>query len=64
MDEGERQVRSDDARRHLRDLLNEVERDGSHITILRYDTPSAVLVPVGWHEQAEKALGESTAQRR
>lgn len=41
-----RTVQSDDARRKLRELLNAVEHDGEHITILRYDTPAAVMVPV------------------
>ena len=55
MDDEERQIHSDEARRNFRDLLNSVEHDGEHITILRYDTPAAVIVPVEWHEQA-KAL--------
>ncbi len=58
MDEEYQEVRSDDARRRLRDLLNAVERDGAHITILRYNTPSAVLVPVEWYEQAREAIGD------
>lgn len=51
MQDTERSVRSDEARRHLRNLLNEVERDGARIVILRYDTPSAVLVPVEWYQR-------------
>ena len=49
-----RRVRSDEARRNLRDLLDEVAL-GAHVTILRYDKPAAVLVPVGWYEEAEAA---------
>ena len=55
-----RQVHSDEARRRLRDLLNAVEHDGEHVTILRYDTPAAVLVPVEWHKQALAALAGPT----
>jgi prevent-host-death family protein len=51
----DKQVRSDDARRKLRDLLNEVEHHDVHITILRYDKPAAVMVSPEWYEQA-KAL--------
>jgi prevent-host-death family protein len=46
----DRQVHSDEARRKLRDLLNAVEHDGEHVTILRYDTPAAVLMPVEWRD--------------
>jgi prevent-host-death family protein len=52
----DREVLSDEARRSFRDLLNEVEHQGAHITIVRYKTPSAVLVPVGWYEGAREAL--------
>lgn len=51
MDKEPRQVRTDELRTHLRELLNAVERDGKHITILRYDIPVAVLVPVEWHRE-------------
>jgi prevent-host-death family protein len=47
-------VRSDEARRNLRELLDQVARD-YHITILRYDKPVAVMVPVDWYEDAEAA---------
>jgi prevent-host-death family protein len=47
----DKEVRSDEARRNLRDLLDEVAL-GAHVTILRYDKPAAVLVPVEWHKQA------------
>ena len=56
MDPEGRQVRSDEARRELRGLLNAVEHDGEHVTILRYDTPAAVMVPVDWYEAAKAAL--------
>jgi antitoxin (DNA-binding transcriptional repressor) of toxin-antitoxin stability system len=41
----DKQVRSDEARRNLRDLLDEVAL-GARVTILRYDKPAARLVPV------------------
>jgi len=48
----DRQIRSDEARRNFRVLLDQVEHGGAHITILRYDTPAAVIVPVEWHRAA------------
>lgn len=52
----DKQVRSDEARRNWRDLIDDVARD-YHIMILRYDKPVAVLVPVDWYEDAEAAWG-------
>jgi prevent-host-death family protein len=52
------QVRSDEIRRKLRELIKAVERDGEHAEILRYDEPVAVIVPVEWHKKAVAALGE------
>jgi prevent-host-death family protein len=46
------EVRSDEARRRLRNLLDAVE-DGVHVTLLRYNKPAAVIVPVEWYEQAK-----------
>lgn len=57
-----RTVHSDEARRDFRALLNSVEHDGAHVTIARYNTPAVVMVPVGWHERAMAALGESSAE--
>lgn len=56
-----KRVRSDEARRTFRTLLNEVEHQGAHVQVLRYDTPAAVLVPVPWYEAAQAALGEAPA---
>jgi len=50
------QVRSDEARRNFRELLDQVAR-GYHVTIQRYDKPVAVMVPVDWYEDAESAWG-------
>lgn len=53
------QVRSEEIRRRLRPLLNAVEVAGEHVTILRYDKPAAVLVPVDWYERAKACLAFS-----
>lgn len=53
----DKQVRSDEARRNLRDLLDEVEHHDVHVTILRYDKPAAVLVSLEWYEQAKALIG-------
>jgi len=55
MDE-DRRMHSDEARRNFRELLNAVEHGGAHVTILRYDTPTAVIVPVEWHRAALAAI--------
>jgi prevent-host-death family protein len=49
-------VRSDEARKRFRDLLNDVEHQGEHVEILRYKTPAAVVVPVEWYRHAKAAL--------
>jgi prevent-host-death family protein len=51
-----KQVLSDEARRSWREILNEVEHHGEHVIVLRYGTPTAVIVPVGWYEAAKAAL--------
>jgi PHD/YefM family antitoxin component YafN of YafNO toxin-antitoxin module len=56
MSEEGRFMRSDEARDSFRALTDEVALDGAHVTILRYNTPVAVMVPVEWHEQAVAAL--------
>lgn len=53
------QVRSEEIRRRLRPLLNAVEVVGEHVTILRYDKPTAVLVPIAWYEQACEKLADA-----
>ncbi len=50
-----RQVHSDELRRSLRTLLTEVEF-GAHVTVTRWNWPTAVMVPVDWYEQAQQAL--------
>jgi prevent-host-death family protein len=56
-----RQVKSEEARRTFRGLLDEAERGGV-VQILRYDRPVAVLVPAEWYERALGSLGEITHQ--
>lgn len=52
-----REIKADEARRKLRDLLDEVERSpDAAITIQRYDRPVAVLVSAAWYGKAEAAL--------
>lgn len=55
-----KQVLSDEARRTWRETLNEVEHHGVHVTVLRYTTVAAVIVPPSWYEAARAAL-EATA---
>lgn len=54
----DRSVDPDEVRRHLRDLLNEVEHYDAHLTVERYGKPAAVIVPVEWYEAAKAKLGE------
>jgi prevent-host-death family protein len=58
----DKQVRTDEARRNLRELLNEVEHDGAHVTITRYGAPAAVIVPVDWYEQVKALISEKSAE--
>lgn len=51
-------MRTDEMRRNLRELLTEVERDGVHVTIARYNIPAAVMVPVDWYEQAKALISK------
>jgi prevent-host-death family protein len=43
-----RRVKSEEARRNFRSLLDEAER-GEPIEVQRYDRPVAVLVPADWY---------------
>lgn len=58
-DEG-RTVGSDEARSQFRSLLNAVEHDGEHVTVVRYQTPAAVMVPVRWYEEARALMRNDT----
>lgn len=39
---------ANEARLKMRDILTSVER-GEHIELKRYDTPTAIVVPVDWY---------------
>ena len=54
-DETSREVRSEELRRNLRQLLNSVEREDVHVTIKRYDEPVAVIVPIDWYRAVKDA---------
>jgi antitoxin (DNA-binding transcriptional repressor) of toxin-antitoxin stability system len=46
-----------EARLHMRDILSAAER-GEQVVIKRYETPTALVVPIEWAERARAALGE------
>jgi prevent-host-death family protein len=54
----DRWVRSDEARAKFRDLVDEVAQEDSHVYLLRYDKPVAVLVPVEWYEEVKAKISE------
>ena len=56
---------SDEVRRTWRETLNEVEHRDAHTAVMRYLTPTAVIVQVAWYEAAVAPGGISvTAARR
>lgn len=60
-----RELKSDEARRGFRDLLDEVERDpAAAIKILRYERPVAVVVSAEWYEQAQRLITAVAADLR
>ena len=56
------EVHTERLRTQLREMLNAVEHDGEHITVLRYSKPAAMIVPVGWYEDARAALAMEAAR--
>ncbi|MFF8768470.1 hypothetical protein ACF07Q_28480 [Nocardiopsis dassonvillei] len=54
-------VRSDEARRRLRELLTEVS-GGGFVEIRRYDTPEAVMVSPQWFARATALMENTTAE--
>lgn len=53
-----RQIKSDEARRDWRDLLDEVQADPDAVVqILRYGKPVAVLVSARWYDATMEFLG-------
>lgn len=55
MTESPQVVRSAEARRRIRDLLDDAHK-GVHTEVRRYDKPMAVIVPADWYEKAVEAL--------
>ena len=55
--------RANEARLKMRDILTAVER-GEHVQIQRYDTPTAIVVPVEWHDEAAAALTAKKTSRK
>ena len=56
----DREVQAAEARRDFSALLDEVEHHDVHVTVLRYITPAAVIVPPAWYERARQALARQT----
>jgi prevent-host-death family protein len=56
-----KEYRSDEARRAFREILNEVEHQGEHVTVLRYQTPAAVVVPVEWYDAVTALVADLEA---
>jgi antitoxin (DNA-binding transcriptional repressor) of toxin-antitoxin stability system len=55
-----REVRSDEARRSFRELLDEVQGDtAAAIQVLRYDRPVAVIVSADWYARTLGFLGRA-----
>lgn len=47
---------ADEVRRHFARLLSVVEHRGEFVTITRYGTPVAVVVPAEWPQRVKAAL--------
>lgn len=58
----DRWVRSDEARAKFSALIDEVTHDGAHVYLLRYDKPTAVIVPVEWYEQVRKQVSANGSE--
>lgn len=57
-----REYTADEARSGFSYLIGTVVHAAAHITITRYGQPSAVIVPVEWHERAKAALAQGEAR--
>ena len=55
----DRWVSSDEARTKFRDLMDEIAHGESHVYVLRYGKPAAVIVPVGWYEVAAEIVSRA-----
>jgi prevent-host-death family protein len=49
-------VQIEEARKTLGDLIDRARLAGEPAMITRYGKPAAVLVPVGWYEEAEALM--------
>ncbi len=52
-------VQIEEARRTLGDLVDRARLAGEPTLIMRYRKPGAVLVPVGWYEEATELLASA-----
>lgn len=57
-----KELRIQQARPILGELVNQARLVGEPLMILRYEKPAAVLVSVEWYERAVRALAESQAE--
>ncbi len=57
-----REVSTEDFRRRLRPLLNEVERDGVVLVVKRYRVTAGILVSPEWFAAAVAALEREAAE--
>lgn len=55
-----RTVQIEEGRRALGELVDRARLAGEPTMILRNRKPAAVLVPVGWYEEAAKCLGSGS----
>jgi PHD/YefM family antitoxin component YafN of YafNO toxin-antitoxin module len=58
----DKQLLSEEARRNFGALLGEVQYQGVHVTVMRYKTPAAVIVPPDWYARAVEALAASNPE--
>ena len=49
----------EEARKQLGELVDQARLAGEPTLIMRYRKPAAVLVPLGWYEEATAALGSA-----
>jgi hypothetical protein len=57
-------VGTDELRRTLREVLDDVRNKGEHIGIERYSRTDAYLVPPEWYEAAAAALAKQIRNQR
>ena len=52
-------VQIEEARKTLGELVDRARLAGEPTLIMRYRKPGAILVPLGWYEEAEAALSSA-----